>query len=74
MIEFLSHEMQRAKFNMWLDEWRDCVTEDILESNIPCTSAIVYHWCQHGFEGFGQSRGATDYLYPKGLDFSLTKH
>ncbi|CAE7222260.1 unnamed protein product, partial [Symbiodinium sp. CCMP2592] len=66
MIEFLSHEMQRAKFNMWLD--------DILDSNIPCTSAIVYHWCLHGFEGFGQSRGATDYLYPKGLDFSLTKH
>ena len=50
------------------------MTEDVTDSYIPCTSALAYHWCLHGFEGFAKARDATDFLYPKGLDFSLSKH
>ncbi|CAE7199343.1 unnamed protein product [Symbiodinium sp. CCMP2592] len=66
MLEFIREPVQMDKMAAWLEE-------ALLHRNeVPCTPALLYHYCQKGFEGFSQCQ--QEYFYPTGLSYNLTKH
>ncbi|CAE7215183.1 unnamed protein product [Symbiodinium necroappetens] len=64
MLEFLRTFTHMDQMSSWL--------EAVARDEVPCTPALLFHYCIKGFPGFNQCQ--QQYFYPTGLNYNLTRH